>query len=311
MAGEQVQSGQDRGRAARQQAAARLSLLSNVFLVLIKILAGAVSGSISVLAEGIQSTVDVMASALILLTVRAAAAPPDRRHPYGHGKFENLASLGQMVLILGSAVYLLLAAWHRWWNPAPLRVDWGIAALAVALVVNAAVSSRLLRAGRETGSQALEAEAVHLRSDMFSCAGVLAGLIAVAVTGQPRLDPLIAAAMTVVVVASAIRLMRDTLRPLLDESLPAEEEALVRKVLDTDRRVRGYHRLRTRQAGSHRLVDVHVLLDDHLSFPEAHSVSEEIESAIRATLPNVDVIVHPEPFEEEMRHQRDRHGTVS
>jgi cation diffusion facilitator family transporter len=293
----------------RQQAAARLSLFSNIGLVLLKVVAGLASGSVSVLAEGVQSTVDVLASAFILVSVRAAAAPPDPAHPYGHGKFENLASLGQALLILGTAGYLLTTAWHRWQNPVMPRVDWGIAALTVSVVVNLLVSRRLLQVSGDTGSQALHAEAEHLRSDMVSCIGVLLGLGAVWLTREPRLDPVIAAVMTVVVAVSVLRLLRDTLRPLLDESLPAAEEASVRRVLEQDQRVLGYHRLRTRQAGSHRMVDVHVLLDDHLSFPQAHDVAEDVEGAIRTVLPNVDVIVHPEPYEAEMRHQEEHHDT--
>jgi cation diffusion facilitator family transporter len=291
----------------KQQAAARLSLLSNIGLVILKVVAGLASGSVSVLAEGIQSTVDVLASAFILLSVRAAAAPPDPAHPYGHGKFENLASLGQALLILGTAGYLLTAAWNRWHDPVMPRVDWGMAALTVSLIVNFFVSRQLLQVSRDTGSQALYAEAEHLRSDMVSCVGVLLGLGAVWATRQPRLDPLIAAVMTVVVAVSVLRLLRDTLRPLLDESLPADEEASVRRVLDVDDRVLGYHRLRTRRAGSDRLIDVHVLLDDHLSFLQAHDVAEDVERAIRDVLPNADVIVHPEPYEAEMRHQREHH----
>lgn len=294
--------------ARQQQRAAGLSLTSNILLVVIKIAAGIASSSISVLAEGLQSTMDVVASALILLTIRAAAAPPDRSHPYGHGKLENLASLGQMILILGTTGYLLSAAWGRWQKPVMPRVDWGAAALGTALVVNALVSRRLLRVAKETGSQALEAEAAHLRGDMLSCIGVLGGLAFVWLTGEPRLDPLVAAIMTIVVIVTAIRLLRQTLRPLLDESLPAEEQARVEAVLNADARVRSYHRLRTRQAGSHRLMDVHILLDDHLSFVGAHSIAEEVESAVRAVLPNVDVTVHAEPFEAETRHQQERHG---
>lgn len=294
-------------RRRAQQRAATLSLASNLFLVGVKIAAGVASGAISVLAEGIQSTVDVLASGLILLTVRAACAPPDRSHPYGHGKFENLASFGQMLLILGTVGYLLWAAWRRWQEPVMPRVDWGVAALVVALAVNAGVSRRLLWVARETGSQALEAEAAHLRTDMLACVGVLGGLVAVAVTGEPRFDPAVAAVMTVAAALAAVSLLRETLRPLLDESLPEAEEQQVRAVLDRDSRVLGYHRLRTRQAGARRLVDVHVLLDDHLSFAQAHAQAEEVEQAIREVLPNADVIVHAEPYEEELQHQEEAH----
>ena len=219
-----------------------------------------------------------------------------------------MASLAQMVLILGSAAALFTLAWHRWQHPRMPRVDWGAATLATAMLVNSVVSRRLRRVALDTGSQALEAEATHLWSDMVSCGGVLLGLVLVGLTHQPRLDPLIAAVMTVVVVASAVRLLRDTLRPLLDESLPVDEQAIVEGVLDSDGRVLGYHRLRTRKSGAHRMVDVHIQLDDQLSFAEAHAVSEEVEDAVRDALPYANVIVHAEPFEAEMEHQQTRHG---
>lgn len=294
----------------RQQAAAVLSLTTNVFLVAIKIAAGFASGSVSVLAEGVQSSVDVVASALILVTVRVAAAPPDSEHPYGHGKAENLASLAQMLLILGTVAYLMSAAWSRWQNPVMPRLDWGIAALVVAIATNVLVSGHLARVSRETGSQALAAEAMHLRSDMLSCVGVLVGLVLVWVTRQPRVDPAVAGIMTVVITVTAIKLLRDSVRPLLDESLPAEEEARVRDALDADPRVLGYHRLRTRRAGAVRLMDLHLLLDDDLSFREAHAITEDVEGEIRRVLPNVDVIVHAEPYLEEQLHQREHHGAA-
>jgi cation diffusion facilitator family transporter len=291
----------------QQQAAARLSLASNIFLVVVKVIAGFASGSISVLAEGVQSSMDVIASALILVTVRVAAAPPDRSHPYGHGKFENIASLAQLALILSTAGYLLYEAWMRWQHPVTPHLGWGAAAMLTALVVNTVVSGRLLRVARETVSPALHAEALHLRGDLLSCLGVLIGLVAVKLTNQPRLDPLIAAVMTLVMVVAALRLLRDALRPLVDERLPADEEAKIVAVLEADERVLGYHRLRTRSAGVHRLMDIHILLDDHLTFSAAHAISEEVEDAVRQALPNADVIVHAEPFHEETQHQMEEH----
>lgn len=294
-------------QATLPEKAARLSLGSNLLLVVIKIVTGIMSGSISVLAEGIQSTVDVVASAVILWTVRHAAAPPDRDHPYGHGKFENLASVGQMVLILGSAAYLLYAAWERWNAPRMPRLDWGIAALGTATVVNIFVSRHLFRVARETRSHALEAEAMHLRSDLISCVGVLIGLVVVGITGYARLDPLIAAGMTGYVVYSALNLLRNSLRPLADESLPAEDLARLQKVLDSDPRVLSYHRIRTRQAGSQQFVDLHVLMDDDLTLVQAHRIGEEVEAALREVLPNANVMAHIEPFRDEMRHQEEHH----
>lgn len=288
--------------------AARLSVLSNTGLVIVKIAAGLVTGSVSVLAEGIQSTVDILASLMIYASLRVAGRPPDRGHPYGHGKFESLTSAVQMLLILGSTAFILFQATRRLLHPRMPDVDWGIAAMAVAIVVDLAVSSHLLRVSRQAQSVALEAEAQHLRSDMYACAGVLLGLVAVRLTGWAPLDPIIAALLAVVVIIIAIRLMRASLRPLLDQSLPPEEEARIRRALDADDRIMGYHRLRTRQAGTQRHVDVHILLEDRLPLAEAHAIGEETERALRKTLPNLDVVVHVEPYAEELFHQAHQHG---
>ena len=293
--------------AGPQLEAARLSLGSNVFLVIIKIAAGLAAGSLSVLAEGVQSVLDIFASAAILVAVRAANTPPDAAHPWGHGKLENLVSLAQMLLMLGSIVGIWLAAWHRFQNPEMPRISWGVAAIALSIAVNLAVSTRIARVAKSTQSAALAAESVHLRGDLWSCAGVLLGLGATQIWREPRLDPIFAAITALFAAITAIQLLRDTLRPLLDAKLPAAEVQSIRHVLENDPRVLDFHKLRTRQAGSFRLADVHVMLDDELSFSQAHRISEEIEDAIRAALPNLDIIVHAEPFEEEREHQATKH----
>jgi cation diffusion facilitator family transporter len=289
--------------------AALLSVISNTGLVAVKVAAGLATGSISVLAEGIQSAVDILASLMIYASVRIAGKPPDRRHPYGHGKFESLTAVVQMLLILGSTGFILYQATRRLLSPRMPDVDWGIGAMAVAIVVDLAVSSRIQRVASETRSLALEAEAQHLRADMYACAGVLLGLVAVRLTGWAPLDPIIAALLAVVVIVTAARLMGASLRPLLDHSLPAAEVALLRRALDADDRIMGYHRLRTRQAGTQRHVDVHIMLEDTLPLREAHAIGEETELTLRRTLPNLDVVVHVEPYAEELSHQAAQHGT--
>jgi len=294
-----------------QLAAARLSLFSNMFLVLIKVSAGIASGSLSVISEGVQSFLDILASAAILWTLRKAYEPPDDDHPWGHGKLENLVSLGQIALILAGASGILFAAWHRLGNPYVPHFDWGIAALSISLLVDWGVSHRVAKVAKKNGSAALHAEAVHLRSDMYSCAGVLGGLVLAWITHWPWLDPAIAALMALVIIGSAIKLMRDTVRPLMDEKLPPEEEEAIRKVLDADKRVLQYHRLRTRSAGSLRHMDVHILLDDALSFSQSHAIAEDVEKSIRNALPGTDVIVHAEPYYEEMQHQKNLSDNLS
>jgi cation diffusion facilitator family transporter len=296
----------ERAAQARRRAA-RLSVIANTGLVITKIAAGIASASVSVLAEGIQSSVDVLASVMIYATVRVADRPPDRLHPYGHGKFESLTAAVQMLLVLGSSVFILSQAYRRLLSPRMPDVDWGIGAMALAMAVDLAVSSHLLRVAARTESLALEAEARHLRSDMYACAGVLLGLVAVRLTGWAPLDPVIAAILAIVVVVTAVRLMGTSLRPLLDQSLPPEEEGRIRRALDADQRVKGYHKLRTRRAGAQRHVDVHILLEDSLPLVKAHAIGEEMERAIRKTLPNLDVVVHVEPYADELSHQAIQH----
>ncbi len=296
------------GSAAVRRRAARLSIVSNTGLVFIKIAAGIVTGSIAVLAEGIQSTVDIFASIMIYAGLRAAERPPDKTHPYGHGKFENLASAVQMLLILGSTAFILHQAYQRLLHPQLPDVDWGIGAMGLAIVVDLAVSSHILRVARQTESLALEAEAQHLRSDMYASAGVLLGLMTVRFTGWAPLDPIIAALLTFVVIVTAIRLMGASLQPLLDQSLPGVEVAKIRRTLDADDRVMGYHKLRTRRAGTQRHVDVHILVDDNLTISQAHAIGEDMERALQKTLPNLDAVVHVEPYAEEISHQATQHG---
>ncbi len=297
----------DRSSEVRRRAA-RLSIISNTALVIVKVAAGLLTGSVSVLAEGIQSTIDIVASSMIYASLGVAARPPDRGHPYGHGKFESLTSAVQMLLILGSTTFILYQAYRRLLHPRMPEVDWGIGAMGLAIVVDLAVSSHILHVARQTESLALEAEARHLRSDMYACAGVLLGLVAVRLTGWAPLDPLIAALLAVVVIVTALRLMGTSLRPLLDQSLPPEEEGRIRRALDADARVMGYHRLRTRQAGAQRHVDVHIMLEDSLTLSRAHAIGEDVERALRKTLPNVDVVVHVEPYTEELSHQATHHA---
>ncbi len=293
-----------------QQGVAKLSLWANVFLVVIKIAAGALSGSLSVLAEGIQSLLDIFASAAILWTLRAANAPPDPAHPYGHGKYENVVSLGQMGLIFASILGIWAAAWHRFQHPSMPRVDFGIAAIVLSGTINFAVSTRVARVAKKHDSAVLKAEALHLRGDLWACLGILIGLMATHLFDEPRLDPLFAAGMTLFALLNALHLLQEVLRPLVDTSLPNDDEQRIKEVLELDPRVLGFHRLRTRQAGSQKLADVHILLDDELSFPNAHRIGEEVEDALRKVLPNLDIMVHTEPFHEEVAHQRERHARM-
>lgn len=296
---------------ARVQRAAALSVVATSVVVAVKLVAAWLSGSVSVLAEGLQSTVDILMALLALLTVRYAAQPPDEDHPYGHGKAELLAGAFQMILMIGSAIFILVEAYHRWLKPEPITWNWGAAAMAYTLVSNVLVSIWIRRVANETNSAVLASEVQHLKGDTLSSAGVLVGLIIFAFTGRLWVDPLVAALFTVVAMIGAAQQLRSVLHPLMDGALPAAERKKLETVLDTHPEVRGYHNLRTRLSGSARVVELHVMLDDAMSFVAAHETAEHIEDDLRKSLGgNVVVSIHYEPYEAELEHRRREHGEI-
>lgn len=288
--------------------ALRIALASTIVVVGVKLLAAVYSHSVSVLAEGLQSIVDILITLVSLLTLRYAAKPPDEEHPYGHGKAELLVSALQMLMILASAAFILWAAYSRFLNPEPIHWDWGVAAMSYSTLANALVAGYLMKTYRQTSSALLVSEALHLRSDILASLGVLLGLVLVAFTGWLRVDPAVAMVFTVVAMVMAVQQLRRVIHPLMDGSLPPEEIRGLERVLNSHSQVRGYHNLRTRQTGLVRFVDLHLMLDDALSFVEAHDIAEQIEDELRQALGGGVVSVHYEPYEAEMAHRAREHG---
>lgn len=291
--------------------AARTSLLFTTINVIIKLIAGFISGSVSVLAEGMQSSVDVLISFGVLKAIQVSAQPADTSHPYGHGKAQVLLAAGQMMLIIVTSLIIVAQATRRLIHPEAIEVDWGLAAMLISTIINLGVSTHLARLAEKHKSAALKSEVAHLRGDLLSSVGILVGLITVWLTGWKALDPIVAVAFMIYVMASAHRELRALIHPLMDGSLPPEEVAAIERVLTTHPESRGFHALKTRAVGSDRMVDLHVLLDDHLSFVEAHARAEEIEEEISKALGGAIVNVHYEPAEAEKEHQRLAHQDQS
>lgn len=288
---------------------ARLSIVSNTALILAKLAVGSITGSVSILADAFHSGADLLAAIIAFLTVRASRKPPDLDHPYGHGKFENLSGVAEALLILPASGWIAYEAVQKLIHGGELsHLGLGIWMMAVSAAVNLVVSRRLFRVARATDSPALEADAVHLQTDIYSSLAVVAGLVLVTLTGVTALDPLLALLVSAAMAKMAWDLMRPSLDVLVDRRLPRHEVAQVERVLDADSRVLGYHKLRTRKSGGHRHVDVHVQLADDLTLLEAHQVTEEVEDKVRQALPNTQVIMHPEPFEDEREHQARYHS---
>ncbi len=278
--------------------AVRLSVASNILLMFGKLLAGFFMGSISVLSDGIHSGMDLLAALIAYTAVRQSAKPADERHRFGHGKFENLAGIIEAGLIVFAAGAIIWHAVPRLFAPTLVEaLGLGAVVLVTAIVVNTGVSQHLMRVARETDSPALEASAWHLRTDVYTSVGVLVGLGLIKLTGLLILDPLIAISVSLFILQAAYRLLRDSLRSILDVRLPEEDEQRIRSVLEKYQgEYVAFHGLRTRKAGPDRHVDLHLVTPARGSVAEAHALCNRIEKDIETLFPNnVHVLIHIEP----------------
>jgi cation diffusion facilitator family transporter len=278
--------------------AAMLSVASNTLLILLKVIAGAVTGSVALLTEAMHSSIDLIASVVAYVSVRKADEPADESHPYGHEKIENLAAaIEGMLILVGSGVIFFTAARHLIVGAEVDKLGFGIAVLGISIVVNVIVSTVLDRRARATASAALEGDAAHLRTDALTSIGVLLGLVLVDITGANWLDPVVAMIVAVAILTSGVRILNRSSRVLVDEALPEDEmDAIRASIVDFGPRgVAGFHKLRARRAGARRLVDMHVQFRAGTTLEDAHSTAHEMQDAIRDRLGDADVLIHLEP----------------
>jgi cation diffusion facilitator family transporter len=278
--------------------AAALSIASNAILIALKLAAGALTGSIAILTEAIHSLIDLVASVIAFVSVRKADEPADAEHPYGHEKVENLAANVEGILILVGAGIIVYEATHRLAVGSEVEsLGVGIAVMAFSVVANLGVSGVLSRTAKRTGSPALEGDSAHLRTDALTSLGVLVGLALVQITGDAAFDSITALVVAVAIVAAGIRIIRRSSGALIDEALPETEMDRVEAALAATRtpEVAGYHKLRGRQAGSRRWVDLHVQFHAGTSLERAHEVAHLMRDEIEDRLPRTEVLIHVEP----------------
>jgi cation diffusion facilitator family transporter len=283
---------------SEKRSAAGLSVASNSTLIVLKLVAGAVTGSVAILTEAVHSAIDLIASIVAFVSIRVADEPADESHLYGHEKIENLAAAVEGVLILVGSGVIVFEAVRRLANGGHVeRLGIGIAVVAFSAGVNLLVSAHLARVGRRTDSPALEADAAHLRTDAWTSLGVLGGLVLVEVTGAEWVDPAVALVVASAIVAAGARLLNRSTRVLVDEALPEDELEAIRAELLAfgPRGVVGYHRLRTRRAGARRHVDLHVQFRSGTTLEDAHRIAHELQDAIAGRLVGADVLIHLEP----------------
>jgi ferrous-iron efflux pump FieF len=283
---------------AAKTAAARLSMMAAAFLIVIKTATGFMTGSISVWASLLDSAMDIFASTINLIAVRAAARPADEDHAYGHGKAESLAGLFQALVLAASGAFLVWEAIRRLSTPHRTSSEvLGIITMLIAIVVSIFLVRRLRRVARETESLALRSDAIHYASDIFTNSGALLALLIVVLTGWQMADPLISIMIAIYILYSAVGVGRESMDVLMDRRLPADIDERITEIVGKfrDRGVLGFHDLRTRRSGSQKFIDLHLEVERDQRLQEAHDITVQVLRAIEREIPRSRVHIHTDP----------------
>jgi len=281
--------------------AARLSILVVVSLIVLKVVVGIITGSLSVLAQAIDSFLDLFAITITFLAIRVAARPPDEDHPFGHGKAENVAAIIQAALIFLAGGSIIYAAVRRLQTETTLELtEAGIGVMAVSIVASIFLSRYLLRIARREDSLALEANAHNIAADVYSAAAVFIGLLLVRFTDITIIDPILAGLVALYIFKVAFDVLRKSFGGLLDVKLPESEEMDIRNAITEhlDVEVVSFHKLRTRKAGNQRHIDLHLVMPKHFSIEKAHDMCEHLEKDIESRWPYTEVVIHVEPCDD-------------
>ena len=284
--------------------AAGFSVASNTFLVLAKLVVGVITRSVAVISEAVHSAMDLLAAVIAFVAVSYSDRPPDREHPYGHGKIESLSGAIEAVLIFVAVFFIARESIEKMIHGGAVeKVYLGSAVMGLSALVNTAVSIYLQRAGRLTDSEALLADAAHLRTDVYTSLGVMVGLLLVHFTKIQILDPITALSVALLIVWEAWQITRRSIGNLLDRSLPEEEQRLLEDAIASAGG--SYHELRSRKSGSSRKIDLHLDVSPTATASEVHALCDRIEQNVERALPGAQLLIHPEPAE-----QKDPAGVI-
>jgi cation diffusion facilitator family transporter len=281
--------------------AARLSLVVVAGLVVLKVAVAVITGSISILAQAIDSFLDLFAVVITFFAVNVAIRPADVEHPFGHGKVENIAAIVQALLIFTASGFLIYSAINRIITGTTVELtEAGIGVMLVSIIASILLSRHLLKVSRAVDSIALQASARNIAADVYSAAAVLAGLLVIRFTELNVLDPIIALLVALLILKVAYNVLRGSFSGLVDVRLSEEEENLIKLcIVERAGELVGFHELRTRKSGSHRYIDLHLVMPKNISVEEAHRLCDDLEQRIGNKLNNADVTIHVEPCNEE------------
>jgi len=284
-----------------KQKVALVAAASALVLAAGKFIVGLLSGSMTVVSSGLDSLLDVFMSAMNFYAVRKASEPADDEHRYGHGKAEDLAGTFQSMIIVLSGGFIIFKASQTFIEKGTISYSFlDLFAMCLSLVFSFVISTTLLRVGNRTGSNALKADALHYRSDLYSNSGAIIAIILTHYTGFVVFDLAFAVVVGLIIIFSAIKIFRTSISGIMDSRLDDEVEREIRDMINAmSFPMAGFHKLRTRHSGSNKYIDFHLLACRKLHIDEAHALAHGIENRIKVKIPFSDVIVHVEPCNEE------------
>jgi cation diffusion facilitator family transporter len=287
--------------AGAKQQTARLSVISNISLVVMKLAVGSAVGSLAIISEALHSGIDLLAALIAYVSIKKASEPPDEIHRFGHGKFEDISGFFEALLIFAAAALIMYEAVMKLIHgetglDTGTLLYVGMFVMGVSAVVNYYVSGRLMNVAKETESIALESDAWHLRTDVYTSLGIMAGLVLIKLTGIVILDQLFAFGVAVVIMHTAYELTVRSFGTLTDRRLSDKEEDRIKQILrDHATDYANFHALRTRRSGADRFIDLHLVVAKDTTVQEAHDLSDHLESDILLEFPRASISIHVEP----------------
>ncbi|MDD4860380.1 MAG: cation diffusion facilitator family transporter [Dehalococcoidales bacterium] len=285
-------------KSARRSDAAKVSLLVVIGLIALKVTVGIISGSLSILAQAADSSLDLIAVVITFFTVRAAVKPADHEHPFGHGKLENIGAMAQGLLLVFAAGSIIFSAINRINEGATIGYsETAIGVMAVSIIASIFLSRYLHRIAEEEDSAVLDANAHNIAFDFYSAAAVMVGLTIMRLTGLVVIDSILAILVALFILRVAYGIFRNSFGVLIDVRLPEDEENIIRNAIAEHggKELVGFHRLRTRKAGNERYVDVHVVVPSKAHVVDAHHLADHLEQDISSKLSRASVVIHVEP----------------
>mgnify|MGYP001339332189 CR=1 FL=1 len=279
--------------------AAFISILSNSVLIVLKLAVGLFTGSVSIISEAIHSFSDLLASVLAFVSIKFSSEPADTEHPFGHGKFEDLSGFFEGLLIVGAAFYIVNEAVSKLFKTADFHLETtaGIAVMLFSVVVNIIVSRYLFKVGQKTDSITLIADAQHLRTDIYTSAGILLALIIIKITGLVIIDPIIAIIVAALILKTGVILCFEAIKNLLDTSLPNSDRIIINELLKTyiPNDLVEIQTIKTRKAGAQKIIKLTLTVPENMTIKEGHDLCDKIEEDLEKNLGNTEVTIHLEP----------------